>query len=203
MPTPSKNNPLITGKNKTQVTPQSALGELGQSLLKFITPIRSVKAHIVEQDYLDGALTNRAIKKSENSSTAASTAASTTNGAPINTALDPKKIKPGDEGSGYIVVSRNPRAPWLEMVTDIQEACTEKSRTTRSTLGAQMYGDASRNNAELRRKTVGRIVNIVTEDDDAREETPAQTNTSTSKSSDRKLLTNQYELDGKPKKKVA
>lgn len=199
--TKSHPTPLTPQKSKTQITPQSSLGELGQSLLKFLTPIRRTKAHTKMHDYLDGAVKQSFAQNTQKA--VALNAPEQALQANENKKNEPvKELKKGDEGSGYIVVNRDPRTPWLEMVTGIQEACTKKAHTTRSTLGSQVYGDASKNKSDLRRKTVGRIVNIMTEDDSISNEQEPGSKAKPIEH-ERKLLSKQYELDGKPKKKAA
>lgn len=146
----------MMSKKTTQYTPQSSLGELGQSLLKFLTPVRRVKAHTQQKDYLDEA--------TQPETTVAATAPLLPGQTAPASDKNASAASPSAPSSGVIKVSRE-GTPWISMVTNLMTACDQGSAHARGYLGSNAYQNAQENRAELRRKTVGRIVNIVTEDD--------------------------------------
>lgn len=194
------------GSSKVQVTPQSSLGELGQSLLKFIAPVRKVKAHVTEHDYLENAIMDQATVQQSDAISSAGTDNNVASEDNQDTS-QAKVLQKGDEGSGYIQVKREPRTIWLDMVAGLIKDCDQKAANTRSALGNTTYRDANKNNSELKRKTIGRIINVVTEDNSDQpevESTPAKQNSGSAKNSEQeRKLSNQYEIDGKPKRKSA
>lgn len=209
---PPKHKNAKPGSNKTRVTPQSSLGELGRSLLKFIVPIRRVKAHTKVHDYLDKTIHSKeeaahTLQESVDLSKTDLKANIPGTGSTTLGKAGSSSTEKGQEGSGYINVKREPRTVWLEMVTGLMRDCDEKAANTRSALGNHTYRDVSKNSSELRRKTVGRIINLVTEEDSADElsaKVPKKPSDNTqAPGQQERRLSNQYEIDGKPKKKNA
>ena len=147
-------------KKAGQYTPQSSLGELGQSLLKFITPVRKAKAHTKVLDYLENAKLEEA---AIGNAGAAKAGATTTT--PQTDAKSASKTTAPVATTGMIKVSRDGSGtPWINVVMNLMTACDQGSAHARGYQASNAYQSAQENRAELRRKTVGLIVNLVTED---------------------------------------
>jgi hypothetical protein len=162
---------------KTQVSAQSSLGELGSSLLRFLQPAVRVKAHVTQHDYMDEAKASSDFVAANFAAMEGAAAAGSKIvkvGIAKNVAPKPTKPAPGQAGSGVISVNRDPSTPWVQVLTGLIDSCQQSKVATQSALGAKQYQASAENRGSARRKTVGRIINIMSEEDEPLEAVEAK-----------------------------
>ena len=170
---------LGLSSKKAPISAQSSLGELGSSLLRFLQPAVRVKAHIKHHDYLDDSkMGGDFIAASVDSLKAgvstggkiikAGSAQSLPAGGK-EAGRQSQKPVPGQVGSGVISITRDPSTPWMQVVTGLLDSCQQSNAATLGAMGAQQYRVSSENRAAMRRKTIGRIINIMSEEEEVAE----------------------------------
>lgn len=152
---------------KNQISAQSSLGELGSSLLKFFKPAVRVKAHTTQFDYLTKAQGGEfaAADVAKVSAPGDGKIIKAGTASAVKSPAAAAKPAPGQVGSGVITVARDPSTPWVQVMTGLIDSCQQSKVATQSAMGAQQYRSATENRSAMRRKTVGRIINIMSEED--------------------------------------